>query len=43
VWTDGAVYRQIHYDLAIKIKSVVMKFSCELDADEIGTVIAKYE
>lgn len=40
---DGVTYHQVHYELAIKIESAVMKFSLEIDGQEMGTVNAKYD
>lgn len=43
VGVDGKTYYDVHYDLAITMKSAVMKFSLEIKGKEMGTVDAKYD
>lgn len=43
IGVDDRTYFDVHFDLAITMKSAVMKFWLEMDGKEMGTVDAKYE
>lgn len=43
VGVDGFTYYEVSYDLAITIKSAVMKFSLEVKGKEMGAVDARYD
>ncbi|CAO1601112.1 hypothetical protein XANCAGTX0491_004776 [Xanthoria calcicola] len=40
---DGTPYYDVHYDLVISTKTAIMKFSLEVDGQEMGSVEASYE
>jgi hypothetical protein len=40
---DGKRYDIIDYDLVVTLQPAVMKFSLEIDGEEMGSVAAKYE
>lgn len=40
---DGTPYYDVHYDLVISTKTAIMKFSLEVDGEEMGSIEASYE
>jgi hypothetical protein len=40
---DGRNYYDIDYNLVITMKTAIMKFSLEIDGQELGSVQAKYD
>lgn len=39
---NGREYYRIDYDLVITLKTAVMKFTSEIDGEEMGSIEAKY-
>lgn len=40
---NGEVYYEIHYHLNVVLDGAIMRFSCEVDGQELGAVEAKYD
>ncbi|KAL8758202.1 MAG: hypothetical protein Q9199_001665 [Rusavskia elegans] len=40
---DGTPYYEVHYHLVISTKTAIMKFSLEVDGEEMGSIEASYE
>ncbi|KAL8642198.1 MAG: hypothetical protein Q9226_008534, partial [Calogaya cf. arnoldii] len=40
---DGTPYFDVHYNLVVSTKTAIMKFSLEVDGEEMGSVEASYE
>ena len=40
---DGEPYFEVHYNLVVSMQTAMMKFSLEIDGEEMGSVQAKYD
>ncbi|KAL8946545.1 MAG: hypothetical protein Q9222_007072 [Ikaeria aurantiellina] len=40
---DGTPYWDVHYDLVVSMKTAIMKFSLEVEGEEMGSIEARYE
>lgn len=39
---DGSLYYEVHYNLNVRFDSAMMRFSSEMNGQEMGAVEAKY-
>ena len=40
---DGVAYVRVQYDLVVSVASAIMRFSLEIDGEEMGSVAANYD